>query len=114
MRISDWSSDVCSSELPEILGRDALDEIAMGRLVFGPHRAQQHGFPAAQGHGLFQRLRIGSDGQPVMADDAACRDHPAGDPKSVVEGKSVSVRVNPGACRSSKQNNTTNDKTQPN
>src|SRR3546814_4246179 len=94
MRISDWSSDVCSSDLPF---RDT-------RSV---RRIQEHG--ASQG--LPAGFGIAADAlvlpcRPRFRDVAGrtreepgCRNGRDGDRKSVVEGKSVSVSVDLGGCR---------------
>src|SRR3546814_16775180 len=79
MRISDWSSDVCSSDLQEPDGTGAEEDQEQARLQQrGPGRTDRHPPP---------RRHQPADGlQPV-------------DRKSVVSGKSVSVRVNLGGCR---------------
>src|SRR3546814_13515390 len=98
MRISDWSSDVCSSDL--IVGR--VDQ------AHDPHAAIEQfvegGMVAvAQGHPLgftdLQRLdRVRTGQERISCQD---RDASQGFPgrKSVVSGKSVSVRVDLGGCR---------------
>src|SRR3546814_14001609 len=90
MRISDWSSDVCSSDL---LGKS---DVVTGSGIFGPgiaeadnetqvcHRGQM---PTAPANG-----RRSSGGLLLL-----------GDRKSVVSGKSVSLRVDPGVRRSIKK-----------
>src|SRR3546814_20765139 len=92
MRISDWSSDVCSSDLPQRLVdadevREARRQIDVPATIFallptliGSHRdiAEQH-----------RRLRVGH--APVIEEPD--------DRKSVVQGKSVSVRVDSGGGR---------------
>src|SRR3546814_20363786 len=86
MRISDWSSDVCSSDLgpgrpePLHLRRD----FSGGKYARGPQIGQLR--PACVGitHPVMgPRLRI-------------ARDHVEIERKSVVSGKSVSVRVHLG------------------
>src|SRR3546814_11945678 len=77
MRISDWSSDVCSSDL-----------LAVVQLEAEPRRRDDRKVPA----------RVGRDGLQVPVH------HPgrlprAEDRKSVVSGKSVSVRVDLGGRR---------------
>src|SRR3546814_15115111 len=89
MRISDWSSDVCSSDL------------AFGGLL--RQRLQRIE------HALHVLVRV--EVLVVVGDGAVGRDHVgqpvgeigAGDRKSVVEGKSVSVRVDLGGRRSIKK-----------
>src|SRR3546814_14643493 len=88
MRISDWSSDVCSSDLHHGVNRQQRAE--QGRQQ--PHvdtrqrrRAQPHG---DSGHE--------QEGPKAPEEDK-------GDRKSVVEGKSVSVRVDLGGRRIIKQ-----------
>src|SRR3546814_17261203 len=90
MRISDWSSDVCSSDLP-----------------LGLSFANGAGFPGfAQGafvgeHGSWNRQRLAGYKVSFIP---FTNGRPAGKPKdldrkSVVEGKSVSVRVDLGGGR---------------
>src|SRR3546814_20586220 len=88
MRISDWSSDVCSSDLgPRPPARD-------------DHRAQAAGRRGHRTGAVGQGDRVGRDrpgrrrgGDEVVS--AVLSEQPQ-DRKSVVEGKSVSVRVNRG------------------
>src|SRR3546814_14263035 len=110
MRISDWSSDVCSSDLPDdqrpigllrAAVRKALGEIGRGArgardqqragsvLVepvdeFGPHRRF-----------IFQRIEQAIDMLLGLRDR-----------KSVVKGKGVAVRVHRGGRRYIKKNKT--------
>src|SRR3546814_20799905 len=94
MRISDWSSDVCSSDLTH--GRRHALEVA--------HRAQANvevqllaqsdvQGTDAPAHGCGQRPL---DGHDVVA-------HGIQDRKSVLEGKSVSLRVDLGGRRKIKK-----------
>src|SRR3546814_11497200 len=83
MRISDWSSDVCSSDL-ERVGRVARCRLARQRHACGGADLGQVAGADDPG-GLLRAihcpvLTVGSEGTP-------------GERKSVVEGKSVSVRV---------------------
>src|SRR3546814_20074387 len=81
MRISDWSSDVCSSDL----------ELAPLRV--GDHRADLGTLAAGSFRdGVRERLQRQTG---VTREDR----------KSVVQGKSVSVRVGLGGGRIIKQNN---------
>src|SRR3546814_4898124 len=88
MRISDWSSDVCSSDLPVRQGQ-------------ARHGARRRAWPwlrqrgAEQGCG--QRDRPDAGRLDLLArpqGDLQGRGHP--DRKSVVQGKSVSVRLDIG------------------
>src|SRR3546814_13223920 len=90
MRISDWSSDVCSSDLA-----------VAHRIAMGCHGQMP---PAPRRRGLYERI---SD-RACLARGAGVahlwrhqRDHDGADRdrKSVVEGKSVSVRVDLGGRR---------------
>src|SRR3546814_18425337 len=116
LRISDWSSDVCSSDLPpertddrarqEERQKDGNDEgdrqhdaetqplcpYGAGNVtcVFG---RQQHRFARPQGN------RRGNHGGAVRR----IAEH--GDRKSVVSGKSASVRVDLGGRRNNQQTN---------
>src|SRR3546814_15956215 len=93
MRISDWSSDVCSSDLHAVIAHDhhrlvaEPGDHALG-LVAQPHAviAVVDRDAAEEAHGVL-----------VDRQDAADR-------KSVVEGKSVSVRVDLGGRRIIKKN----------
>src|SRR3546814_17412314 len=89
MRISDWSSDVCSSDLRP----DGAD--------------RPGGWPAHGGRHLRRRLLHGAlrhDRHPLRH-RAAARDRRGTDRKSVVWGKSVSVRVDLGVLRKLKKKN---------
>src|SRR3546814_11969853 len=83
MRISDWSSDVCSSDLP-VLRRPPETEPPPGR-PFRPATA------------LVFALMLAA----ILFASAALQAWlgEAGDRKSVVQGKSVSVRVDLGGRR---------------
>src|SRR3546814_18577641 len=75
MRISDWSSDVCSSDLEAEQGRRGVRVELHADAVVGEIEAAEGGDQAV-----------------------------GGDRKSVVEGKSVSVRVDLGGRRIIKKN----------
>src|SRR3546814_17460156 len=79
MRISDWSSDVCSSDL----ARSA------------PGRSS--GSPGYAGRGSGRRPSTTAGTAATQRCTGKARRH--GDRKSVVEGKSVSVRVDLGGGR---------------
>src|SRR3546814_14808191 len=99
MRISDWSSDVCSSDLPMILSN-------VRKLGFDPRdikfilSTEPH-YDHAGGIAALAR----DTGATVVASRRGAEGLRAGaqDRKSVVEGKSVSVRVDLGGRRSIKK-----------
>src|SRR3546814_14805522 len=90
MRISDWSSDVCSSDLSAVLVRLSHGHIRIGTfqrlLALGERDNMEQ---------LADYCLTRFPGPPPP-DDAPGRDE---DRKSVVEGKSVSVRVDLGGRR---------------
>src|SRR3546814_19169566 len=96
MRISDWSSDVCSSDL-SAFDRHDISIAMLASLVQSIEKSIEiynlmerdrrlGGLPAV----IRQRIALATHGKPV-------------DRKSVVEGKSVSVRVDLGGRRSIKK-----------
>src|SRR3546814_11609773 len=90
MRISDWSSDVCSSDLPTSPWR-----VGCG------NRCRVRG-SRFSGDGLHREGSIAAEAAPTLPLSAAPpngRCTPAADRKSVVSGKSVSVRVDLGGGR---------------
>src|SRR3546814_16044097 len=99
MRISDWSSDVCSSDLvgprdgdPALPGERRCEQ--GDRQPLGHHRSDgegPHEESAAQDQG----------GQPHPGGDLGAQPGPRAGPerRSVVQGKSVSVRVDLGGRR---------------
>src|SRR3546814_4511611 len=114
MRISDWSSDVCSSDLnPDIpSGCDIVYLHGRGRTereagfalpLFGRANVRSYRGPLPQGPGFawFENAGIGValpsslSGETSKVGDWIAADTGRQDRKSVVEGKSVSVRVEP-------------------
>src|SRR3546814_14300669 len=99
MRISDWSSDVCSSDLQ--------GDHSPFRAV--PKRAQQHGTSGSRAHDHhWLALPLYSAIQVVLLPHAPGnapsthqqqKQHGVKDRKSVVQGKSVAVRVDLGGRR---------------
>src|SRR3546814_15332633 len=100
MRISDWSSDVCSSDLAEAL-------VPGGGRQRGPTAQDGQLLPAEGGHLANHRPRLterrqqrldqgadGGDADSVCSCGVLERDR-----KSVVSGQSVSVRVDLGGRR---------------
>src|SRR3546814_20513165 len=104
MRISDWSSDVCSSDLEsaDMVGERGGDLLPPTGQLDEQHLQIGTGNDAT---GIF----IGSggilqgDNDVVERDDPFVTQHDCPDRKSVVEGKSVSVRVDLGGRRIIKQ-----------
>src|SRR3546814_17751259 len=100
MRISDWSSDVCSSDLGEralATHVDAGGGVDARRLSGDPRRGQLPG-------GLGRDARDGRDAVGVVAGDDLAQAVDVGeDRKSGVSGKSGSVRVDLGGRRNRKK-----------
>src|SRR3546814_17544844 len=92
MRISDWSSDVCSSDLPRRY------RIRHGQALFllCQHERRQVD-DAAPGGFQLSRARYGDDAVDRVARRSLWSG--TGDRKSVVEGERVSVRVDLGGRR---------------
>src|SRR3546814_13175958 len=97
MRISDWSSDVCSSDLQE--EGTGLAELERRRDL--PSKVQRGA--AGEGRLGFTSREVrqaeGGAAREVERDVVRCDDAVTKDRKSVVEGKSVSVRVDLGGRR---------------
>src|SRR3546814_11963495 len=92
MRISDWSSDVCSSDLSRFLCEDAgARAVSEGR-----YRHPRDDRPGAHRRLSARRHRLGRGRLAVVAADPSRLER---DRKSVVEGKRVSVRVYLGGGR---------------
>src|SRR3546814_15507158 len=100
MRISDWSSDVCSSDLNALTARFALDaDVAPGfTLQFSADWTRRR--EASAGSTL---LEVNATGLAPAINNtvttAPTFGVPFEDRKSVVSGKSVSVRVDLGGRR---------------
>src|SRR3546814_17707434 len=111
MRISDWSSDVCSSDLPSFyrlrVREDNLADIPdLGRPPLARMSPRERW--KAVHHMAYGDIRTIS--LPLsVADTIARAEALARDRTSAVEGRSVSVRLDLGGRRiiSKKQNNTT-------
>src|SRR3546814_15062371 len=104
MRISDWSSDVCSSDLHEIFEqrRTALAGFQRILIIRNPVTeivGEIGRAPRALIAGVLMKLAA------LAGDSLDCRR--AGDRKSGVSGKSVSVRVDLGGLRLIKKNKKT-------
>src|SRR3546814_14271463 len=102
MRISDWSSDVCSSDLwrTSQLPQGRNSPVKLPSLRSSRAYAHLYGRPAIN--------RIGFGEARLLAAAFAGRrsEYHSVDRKSVVSGKSVSVRVDLGGRRSIQKNNT--------
>src|SRR3546814_15327928 len=100
MRISDWSSDVCSSDLFRPNGGGQCDNGSR--------------WDQCAERRPWRLYRFHSDDRPVRASEAgnaAAQCHGARDRKSVVWGKSVSVRVDLGGRRIIKKKKQQNKET---
>src|SRR3546814_16779865 len=141
MRISDWSSDVCSSDLffngqkgfgfivRDDGGEDVFVHISAVEQagLTGLAEGQPLGFTLVDRGGKVSATDLKIEGEPLPVTERAPREpraggfgdrpgggdrgpqrQPTGDRKSVVEGKSVSVRVDHGGCRTLKKKTTKN------
>src|SRR3546814_12542314 len=100
MRISDWSSDVCSSDLsrrPGLSGEVLLQSrrYRLPRLADADRRGRRRGLLGSVVPGM--RAGDGADGGGSAA--LPDRHRQRADRKSAVSGKSVSVRVDLGGRR---------------
>src|SRR3546814_18387440 len=98
MRISDWSSDVCSSDLPRVDARAGEIEplgAAEARADDGAVFAQTKGEAAAGGPRFFGGDRRAEE-RVIRIEIVDPRRGDQVDRKSVVEGQSVAVRVDLG------------------
>src|SRR3546814_12525800 len=100
LRISDWSSDVCSSDLVIPFGQPAPHHC--GSSCFGGRPQQREGHA---GRSVRPVPAAGRTARPDRRHHVGRRNADAGDRKSVVEGKSVSVRVEIGSSRIVKTKN---------
>src|SRR3546814_19678970 len=101
MRISDWSSDVCSSDL--CLALKAGRESGKQRRANARNDGQHHHLDARGNH--IAEYTLGQERCLVP-------ERKRQDRKSVVEGKSVSVRVDLGGRRIIKKKNKTHRKSE--
>src|SRR3546814_14774304 len=104
MRISDWSSDVCSSDLA------VANESRQAKAMSGTVRALVANMVTGVSKGFERKLNLVGVGFRAQVQGDALKlqlgfshdivhSMPAGDRKSVVSGKSVSVRVDLGGRR---------------
>src|SRR3546814_12999729 len=109
MRISDCSSDVCSSDLEDLRSWKGKADASIVRLIAGPVAADRIGLRARfDGTAVLTRLAVDADMARLRGPDFAAGtvNLEASDRKSVGSGKSVSVRVDLGGRRLIKKNNT--------
>src|SRR3546814_20357016 len=107
MRISDWSSDVCSSDLDRLLVSARIGAAGDGALALFIVDPQAAGVGIERYRTLDGRgaADISLSGVLVAAGALLGAGGDAGDRKSVVSGKSVSVRVGLGGHRIIKKKN---------
>src|SRR3546814_11789591 len=113
MRISDWSSDVCSSDLGDASNRpmaEKIDELTLPHWRAALHFADDRKLlPRAYLWGLADTVRTGVEGRGIgmhFVWGQVHYGHPPwfrwpSDRTSVVEGKSVAVRLDLGGGRNS-------------
>src|SRR3546814_19813151 len=105
MRISDWSSDVCSSDLAVAAQEAGVDHPAACHCVdlAATGGLDQHAVAIAVDHAAGRPRQVAADVRAGTADFDWRRwlaaGVLAGERKSVVSGKNVSVRVDPGGRR---------------
>src|SRR3546814_16354534 len=109
MRISDWSSDVCSSDLDGIEFRTYAGAVMRELQRIGYVDAASGGGPGRQVATLSierNSFRPGRDGSPVSVGvGGSTGSYGSGDRKRVVSGKGVYVRVELGGPRIIKKKN---------
>src|SRR3546814_12081196 len=100
MRISDWSSDVCSSDLGGLLGRVAQEVLAEHEAaVLKPAQADQES----------ERACAARQARGFSVDESQRIQRQPGDRTRVVSGKSGAVRVDLGGRRIIKKKHETTD-----
>src|SRR3546814_15052914 len=105
MRISDWSSDVCSSDL--VRNRMTQTDVSMELIAENIRQMSSRASAIAESAGnQTSATNVINDAAARAAAGSQQVSHTAEDRKSVVSGKSVSVRVDLGCRRSIKQQST--------
>src|SRR3546814_20786494 len=101
MRISDWSSDVCSSDLKHYWRQHmkAFHCLAIAALSVAMSTAHADTFRLRMGGGHTTGLTYVKVYDTFFADEVSKRVSERTDRKSVVKGKGVSVRVDLGGRR---------------
>src|SRR3546814_20528279 len=103
MRISDWSSDVCSSDLALTADFNAKAKEAMSKTSKFAEEAVE--FNKANVEALVESGKIAAKGIETLGQDGVTYARKSfEDRKSVGQGKSVEVRVDTGGRRISKKN----------
>src|SRR3546814_14195305 len=112
MRISDWSSDVCSSDLPSPLQGSGLFpppfalSLSKGRSFFGRCKKEEQCFDRLSTNGSYScaASEFLGDAEPddARVEGEDVRGQTAVDRKSVGEGTTVSVRSDLGGRRAIK------------
>src|SRR3546814_13374190 len=96
MRISDWSSDVCSSDLGD-QDMQRFSAFSLFRHGLGHHQGWKPQWRQASPKPAYDAIVVGGGGHGLGAA------YYLADRKSVVEGQSVSVRVDLGGGRNIKK-----------
>src|SRR3546814_15208354 len=111
MRISDWSSDVCSSDLPNQQYVVSSQVNGKGATLKGVELAAQIPFSAFVSDGVISHFGVLANATFISSDaDYTVQGPAVADRKSVVSGTRVSVRVDLGGRRIIKKKNKNNNK----
>src|SRR3546814_16227744 len=103
MRISDWSSDVCSSDLAGGVGAQEAERDPLLARPAQRHQAVRHLLEAGA-VALSQQFDVVA-GRHRVGMEAVIRENQGADRKSAGSGKSVSVRVASGGRRTMNKKN---------
>src|SRR3546814_12872306 len=100
MRISDWSSDVCSSDLTRLIGviLPRLTDLVVATIYEGIDAGAKD-----KQYITFVGITLDLPERQIQLCEAALAQHVKGDRNSVVSGKRVSVRVDLGGRRTLKK-----------
>src|SRR3546814_19746816 len=111
MRISDWSSDVCSSDLNTYDQKFNPDDPSKPSTVYAPLPPHEHRFGGIAGMNVVydQTLPEGGLALAIRKGAGGVRAHD--DRQSSVQGQRLSVRVSLGGRRSITQNTLTHEHT---
>src|SRR3546814_16580151 len=100
MRISDWSSDVCSSDLTTASGHATTAGTQAANAATSATAAATAKTNAETAETNAETAETNAETAATLASERVQKDR-----KSVVAGKSVSVRVDLGGCRIIKKKN---------